>query len=55
MVLKREGKTLELKLRVSCGSWPEDGTQFILCCRKVMVFVIHIMMQLFLKISEFCR
>lgn len=34
MVLKREGKTLELKLRVSCGSWPEDGMQLILCWKN---------------------
>lgn len=30
MVLERQGKTPELKLRVNCSSWTEDRTQFIL-------------------------
>ena len=37
MVFKREGKTLELKLSVSCGSRTEDCTQFIFYWKKTVV------------------
>jgi hypothetical protein len=54
LVFKREGKTLELKLSVSCGSRTEDCTQFIFYW-KTMVFIIHCIPQLFLRTSESCR